>query len=117
MNFLEHGKVRVLLCGKIHSTRTLLKLMVNNNGAMQTTCVNTTSVLRKSLIITALLFSIVIAILVLYEHFNDQPTCYTVEPITHFGENEADVRDVIYNCVTLPLQTPDGEKPMNSVRC
>jgi short-subunit dehydrogenase involved in D-alanine esterification of teichoic acids len=47
VNSLEHGKVRWLLCGKIQRTHTLLNLMVNNNGAMQTICVNTTSVLMK----------------------------------------------------------------------
>jgi hypothetical protein len=40
--------------------------------------------------------------------FNDQPSCNNVEPNTHFGENEADERDVTYNGVTMPQQNLDS---------
>jgi hypothetical protein len=42
--------------------------------------------------------------------FNNQLTCNTVEPNTHFVENEAETRDVIYNRVTMPLQILDRDE-------
>jgi hypothetical protein len=66
--------------------------------ATQIICVNKMNVLPKSLIITVLSSLIMIIILALYQHFNDQPI---YETHTH---------DVVHSCVTMPLQTlDDGE--------